>query len=187
MYRTLLAASLIAALPASAAGESYTIDPNHTFPSYEILHFGYSLQRGRFNKTRGKVVVDAAARTGSADITIDTESIDTGHAKLEEHIRSADFLNAAQYPTIDFRGSAMAFEGENVKSVTGELTMLGVSRPVTLNASHFKCGAHPMTRKAMCGGEFVAIIRRSDWGIKRYIPALADEMTLRINVEAFRD
>ena len=88
-------AALLTAMPAAAASETYTIDPMHTFPSFEILHFGYSLQRGRFNQTRGKVTVDAAARTGSVDVTIDAASIDTGLAKLEEHLRSDEFLKVA--------------------------------------------------------------------------------------------
>ena len=180
-------AALLTTMPAAAASETYTIDPMHTFPSFEILHFGYSLQRGRFNQTRGKVTVDAAARTGSVDVTIDAASIDTGLAKLEEHLRSDDFLKVAQHPTITFRGATMTFDGDNVKSVAGELTMLGIARPVTLNAERFSCAPHPMVKKMACGGEFVANIKRSEWGIKAYIPLLADEMLLRINVEAFKD
>jgi polyisoprenoid-binding protein YceI len=184
---TLLAALLATALPVAAAPETYTIDARHTFPSFEVMHLGMSLQRGRFNKTAGRITVDTAARAGTVDVTIDANSVNTGVEKLEEHLRAEDFLNASQYPTITFKGSTMTFEGDKLKSVAGDLTMRGVSRPVTLNATHFNCGAHPMNKKHMCGGEFVATIKRSDWGIKYAIPALADDMTLRINVEAFRD
>ncbi len=180
-------ATLSGSLPAAAAVETYTIDPRHTFPSFEVMHLGMSLQRGRFNKTTGKITVDTAAKTGSVDVTIDATSVDTGLDKLEEHVRAEDFLNASAHPTITFKGSKLAFEGDKLKSVEGELTMRGVSRPVTLTATHFNCGTHPMNKKAMCGGEFVATIKRSEWGIKYAIPALADEMRLRINVEAFRD
>ena len=102
-------------------------------------------------------------------------------------MRAEDFLNAAQFPTITFKGNQMAFEGDKLKSVSGDLNMRGVSRPVTLNAQHFTCRVHPMTKKQMCGGEFMANIKRSDWGIKYAIPNLADEMLLRINIEAYRD
>jgi polyisoprenoid-binding protein YceI len=180
-------AALATAVPAAAAMETYTIDSRHTFPSFEVMHFGVSLQRGRFNKTSGTVKVDTEARQGSIDVTIDAASVDTGLDKLEEHVRAEDFLDASKYPTITFKGSQMAFDGTNLKSVTGELTMRGVSKPVTLDAQHFTCRVHPMNKKQMCGGEFTAHIKRSDWGIKYAIPALADEMLLRINVEAYRD
>jgi polyisoprenoid-binding protein YceI len=179
--------ALATALPVAAAPETYTIDARHTFPSFEVMHLGMSLQRGRFNKTTGTITVDTAARTGTVDVTIDANSVNTGVDKLEEHLRAEDFLNTSQYPTITFKGSNMTFEGDKVKSVAGDLTMRGVTRPVTLSATHFNCGAHPMNKKPMCGGEFVATIKRSDWGIKYAIPNLADDMLLRINVEAFRD
>lgn len=187
MKRTLFAAALAASLPAFAAPETYTIDPNHTFPSYEIGHFGMSLQRGRFNKTSGKVTVDREARTGSAQVAIDVASVDTGHEKLEQHIRSEDFLDGARFPQLVFKANNFTFEGDKVKSIEGELTMRGTTRPVTLGAQAFNCGPHPMNRKAMCGGEFVAHIKRSDWGITKFAPALADEMTLRINFEAYKE
>jgi polyisoprenoid-binding protein YceI len=178
---------LVAASPALAAIETYTIDSRHTFPSFEVSHLGFSLQRGRFNKTSGKVSVDREARQGSIDVAIDATSVSTGVDKLEDHVRGEDFLNAARFPTITFKSSSMAFEGDKVKSATGELTMAGVTRPVMLTAEMFNCGAHPVNKKPMCGGEFVAKIKRSEWGIKYGIPALGDDMTLRINVEAVRD
>jgi polyisoprenoid-binding protein YceI len=185
--RNIALALSIAAFPAAAATESYTIDSRHTFPSFEIGHMGMSIQRGRFNKTSGKITVDMAARTGSVDVAIDAASIDTGLDKLEEHVRAEDFLQASAFPTITFKGSQMSFDGDKVKSVSGDLTIRGVSRPVTLTATQFNCGSHPMTKKPMCGGEFTTTIKRSDWGMKYAIPALADDMTLRINVEAMKD
>jgi polyisoprenoid-binding protein YceI len=181
------AIAALATLPAVAAVETYTIDPRHTFPSFEVMHFGVSLQRGRFNKTTGKITVDTQAKQGTVEVAIDAASVDTGLDKLEEHVRAEDFLHASQFPTITFKGTRMAFDGDKLKSVAGELTMRGVTRPVTLEAQHFNCRIHPMNKKHMCGGEFVANIKRSEWGIKYAIPALADEMTLRINVEAYRD
>jgi polyisoprenoid-binding protein YceI len=189
MKRIALAAALagaLATLPAAAA-ESFTLDTTHTFPSFELNHLGFSIQRGRFNKTSGKVTLDTAAKSGTADITIDTASIDTGYGKLEEHLRGEDFFNVAKYPTITFKSDRFAFEGDKVKSVSGNLTILGVTKPVTLTANYFNCADHPMTKKKACGGDFVTTIKRTDFGMKYGVPAVADDVTLRIQVEALKD
>lgn len=180
-------AATLAALPAAAELESYTVDPNHTFPSYEIGHFGYSTQRGRFDKTSGKITLDTAAKKGSADVTIDTTTIDTGHKKLEEHLRSDEFFNVAKFPTINFKSSSFTFDGDKVKSASGELTMLGITKPATLNVERFNCAVHPMLKKKVCGAEMTATVKRSDYGMTKYIPALEDNVLLRINVEAIKD
>src|SRR5688572_30880432 len=104
---TLLAALLATALPVAAAPETYTIDARHTFPSFEVMHLGMSLQRGRFNKTTGRITVDTATRAGTVDVTIDANSVNTGVEKLEEHLRAEDFLNTSQFPAITFKGSNM--------------------------------------------------------------------------------
>ncbi len=189
MQRIAIAAALagaIAAVPALAA-ETYSLDVRHTFPSFEVMHLGYSIQRGRFNKTSGKITLDTASKKGTADITIDAASVDTGLDKLEEHLRGEDFFNVAKHPTITFKGDKFAFEGDKVKSVGGTLTMLGVSKPVTLTATHFNCADHPMTKKKACGGDFTATIKRTDFGMKYGVPAVGDDVTLRIQVEAFKD
>ena len=189
MKRIILAAAIagaLATLPAAAA-ETYSLDVRHTFPSFEVLHLGYSIQRGRFNKTAGKIMLDTAAKKGTADITIDAASVDTGLAKLEEHLRGPDFFDVAMFPTITFKGDKFAFDGDKVKSVSGNLTMLGVTKPVTLTASYFNCADHPMAKKKACGGDFVATIKRTDFGMKYAVPAVADEVKLLIQVEAFKD
>ena len=190
MNRFALPAALAAfavALPAMAEPENFTVDPNHTFPAYEVSHFGYSLQRGRFNKTGGKVVLDEAAAKCSADISIDTASVSSGVAKLDEHLKSEDFFNAAKNPEITFKSTACSFEGAKVKSVAGNLTMNGITRPVTLTANYFNCGNHPMTKKKVCGADFEAVVKRTEFGMKYAIPVLGDDVRLRINVEAIKD
>lgn len=189
MKRPALACALAAAFAVSsaAASDSYSLDSRHTFPSFEVNHLGFSIQRGRFNKTSGKITFDAAAKKGTAEITIDAASVDTGLDKLEEHLRGEDFFNVARFPTITFKSDKFDFEGDKVKSVSGNLTMLGVTKPVTLSAAHFNCGVHPMNKKAMCGGDFATTVKRTDFGMKYAVPAVADEVALRIQVEAFKD
>ena len=181
-----LVAGTLATVPALAS-ESYTIDASHTFPSFEVMHLGYSLQRGRFNKTSGKITLDTAGKKGSADITIDATSVDTGLDKLEQHLRGEDFFDVAKFPTITFKGDKFAFEGDKVKSVSGNLTMRGITKPVTLTAAYFNCADHPMAKKKACGGDFTTTVKRTDFGMKYAVPAVADDVTLRIQVEAFRD
>ena len=189
MNRLTLAAALAAflAFPAAAEMESYTVDPRHTFPTYEVSHLGYSMQRGRFNKTSGRIAVDTAAKKGSADIAMETASVSTGVDKLDEHLRSEDFLNAAKFPQITFKSTDFAFEGEKVKSATGDLTINGLTRPVTFTANVFQCAMNPMLKKKQCGADLRATIKRSDFGMKYGLPYLGDEVTLRIPVEAIKD
>lgn len=180
-------AALLTVLPAAAQLEAYSVDPRHTFPSYEVSHFGYSMQRGRFNRTTGKITIDAAAKTGSADIVIDATSVSSGVDKLDEHIRGEDFLNSARHPQITFKSNQFTFEGEKLKSATGDLTINGVTRPVTLTANVFLCAPNPMNKRKQCGADLVTTIKRSDFGVKYALPVLGDELTLRINVEAIKD
>ena len=186
MKQLALALLFAAALPAQAEPETFTIDPNHTFPTFEYTHFGVSVQRGRFGKTTGKVTVDTAAKTGSDEALIDATTVEAGPPKLAEHLRSADFFDVAKHPTAAFKGSAFTFDGDKVKSVAGELTILGVTKPVTLSAVAFNCGQNPQKRK-ICGGDFTTAIKRSDFGMTKFVPAVSDEVVLRIGVEAFKD
>jgi polyisoprenoid-binding protein YceI len=181
------AAALLAALPAAAEPESFTVDPRHTFPGYEVGHFGYSFQRGRFNRTSGKITLDAAARQGSADISIDTASVSNGVEKLEEHLRSEDFFNAARFPQMTFKSTNFTFEGDKVRKASGDLTIAGITRPVTFDVTHFNCGINAMTKRKICGADMSATIKRSEFGMKYGLPALADDVLLRVNVEAIKD
>jgi polyisoprenoid-binding protein YceI len=180
-------AALLTALPAAAEPEAFTLDPDHTFPFYEIGHVGYSFQRGRFDKTSGKIVIDRVAKTGSADITIEVASVDSGVPKLDQHLKSEEFFNAARFPQMTFKADRFEFDGDKLRSASGELTIAGVSRPVTLTASYFNCAPHPMNKKMTCGADFSTRIKRSDYGIEYGLPLLADDVLLRINVEAIKD
>jgi len=176
-----------AALPAAAEQENFSIDPNHTFPAYEIGHFGYSFQRGRFDRTAGKITLDTAAKKGSAYVTMDAASVSTGVPKLDENLQSEDFFDAAKYPQIIFASNDLVFDGDRVASANGTLAMHGVTRPVTFTLTYFHCGQHPMLKKKVCGADMTARIKRSEFGMSKYLSVLADEVLLRVNVEAMSD
>lgn len=180
-----IAAATIA-LPAAAV-DSYTIDSRHTFPSFEINHLGFSTQRGRFNKTSGKITLDMAVKTGSIDVVIDANSIDTGLEDLHKHLKGEDFLDTAQYPTLSFKSTKLKFNGDQLVSADGELTLHGVTKPVSLTIDAFKCAPHPMMKKTVCGANAVTTIKRSEFGISKYVPAVGDEVKIAIQIEAMKD
>jgi len=174
------------AVPAFAI-DSYTIDPSHTWPTFEVNHLGYSTQRGRFNKSSGKITLDVAARKGSVDITIDIDSLDMGFAKWDEHMKSPDFFNVQQNPTMRFISDKLLFDGDKVVGAEGYFTLLGTTRPLTLVVSNFRCAPHPMTRKMHCGADVSTTIQRTQYGMAKYVPLVGDEVKLVIPVEADKD
>lgn len=190
MLKTRLFAPLLfaAALPLSAlAADSYTIDPSHTYPHFSISHLGFSTLQGRFDKTSGKVMLDRASKTGTVDITIDAASISTGLAKRDDHLKSPDFFNAAEFPSITFKSSVLKFSGDTPVSVQGNLTLLGVTKPVTLTIDSFKCGTNPMNKKEECGAGAYTQIKRSDFGMKYGLPNIGDDIKLVFEIEAYKD
>ncbi|MFT4045129.1 MAG: YceI family protein [Solimonas sp.] len=186
MKKLLLAAALAASSFAATAADTYDFDPNHTFPRFAISHLGFSTFHGQFNKTSGAATIDTAKKSGSVDVTIDVGSISTGVDKLNEHLKAPEFFDAAKYPTITFQSTRFKFDGDKPAEVTGDLTMHGVTKPVTLEVEHFVCKDHPMTKKPACGAELEAKIKRSDWGISTYVPLVGDEVELTIEVEAVK-
>jgi len=188
LKRNIFAVLLVASLPMAAhAADSYTMDPAHTYANFTISHLGFSTMHGRFDKSSGKVTLDRAAKHGTVDITIESASVSTGFAKRDDHLKSPDFFNAAEFPSITYKSSAVKFKGDVPASVEGSLTMLGVTKPVTLTIDAFKCGAHPMNKKELCGAAASAQIKRSDFGIKFGLPAIGDDIKLDFEVEAYKD
>lgn len=174
------------ALPAAAAVENYTIESNHTYPSFKAPHLGISFWRGKFTKTTGKVTLDRTAKTGTVDITIDATTIDFGHAKMNEHAMGPEFFDTGKYPTIAYSGK-LVFDGDTPKSVDGNLTLHGVTRPVKLDIASFKCITHPMFKKEDCGADASAEFNRSDFGITKYGDGDAGKVWIEIQVEALKD
>ncbi len=171
---------------AAAAPETYQVDSSHTFPSFEIGHLGFSTQRGRFNTSSGTIVLDRASKTAKVDITIDAASISTGLGKLEDHLRSADFFDVAKHPSITFKSTGARFEGDKLSAIDGNLTMRGITKPVTLKVTSFHCGQNPIIKKPACGADAAATIKRSEFGIKYGLPAISDDVRLLIQTEAHK-
>ena len=181
-------------LAAAAAPESYTLDPYHTFPQFEVDHVGVSSMRGRFDKSAGKFTIDRAAKTGAVEFTVETASVTTGDndkgsrpRSRDEHLRSADFFNVAEFPRMTFKSTGVIFSGDAPSEITGSLTLLGLTKPVTLKVDRWVCKDHPMSKKPMCGGNASATLKRSDFGMKFGIPAVGDELKLFFGFEAYRD
>jgi len=191
----IIIALVFAVLPVSVMAEdSFTIDPLHTFPNFTIDHLGFSTMHGRFGKTSGTLMVDEAKHSGSVDITIDASSVDTGYVKRDDHLRSPDFLNAAEFPEITFKSTKVTIsgnpQGDATATVDGKLTISGVTTPVILNVTRMHCGINPMDPKKQqyrCGFDAHTKIKRSDFGIKFALPAIGDEMNIDLEVEAVRD
>ena len=163
---SLLAVAAATALTAGAAqAANYAIDPTHTFVTFEISHFGASTNRARFDKKQGTVEFDRAAKTGKVDITIDTTSVNSGTPQFDKHLQSADLFDAAKHPTIKFVSDKFTFNGDKVSEVSGQLTLLGKTAPVTLKATQFNCYDSPMLKREVCGGDFETTIDRTQWGM----------------------
>jgi polyisoprenoid-binding protein YceI len=179
-----LSATLLGAGSAWAAPLSYQVDDTHTFARFSYSHLGLSTQLSSFSKTRGTVVFDAEAKTGSVDITIDTKSVQTGSDLFNEHIQGEDFLDTARFPTATFKSTKVVFEGDKPSQIEGTLTIKGVSQPVTLQVSSFLAMAHPMRKKPALGANASTTIKRSAFNAGKYVPFVGDEVRIDVAIEA---
>lgn len=182
----LVLAAAVAA-PALAAPETFVIDGTHTFPRFSYNHFGYSTQLSRFDKTTGKVVFDKVAKTGSVDIVIDTKSVNTGYATFNDHIQGEDFLDTAKFPTATFKSTKVIFEGDKPAKVEGNLTLKGVTKPVTLTVTSFQAMPHPMLKKDAIGANAYTVVKRSEFNAGKYAPNVGDEVRIDIGLEAIKE
>lgn len=191
---TVVAIAFAMPLAAAAQAESYTLDPIHSFVNFTVDHLGFTTLYGRFNKSGGKATLDVAGRKASVEINIDAASVDTGDGdkgtrkqSRDDHLRNADFFNVAEFPRITFKAASAKFSGDAPSEFDGGLTLLGVTKPVTLKVERWKCGAHPFSKRVLCGGNGTTTIKRSDFGMKYGLPAIGDEIRVMINFEAYRD
>ncbi len=179
---------VLAATSATAASTVYTVDPDHTHPSFEVDHFGgLSTWRGTFKKTSGTVRIDTAAKTGAVDIVIDTSTVDFAHDKLNEHVSGPEMLDVAKYPTAEYKGKFVEFADGAPKTIAGDLTLHGITKPVTLTINSFKCIEHPMLKKQVCGADASGTFSRADFGVnygQQY--GFKQDVLLRIQVEGVK-
>jgi polyisoprenoid-binding protein YceI len=188
MNRYLAVSVLLGASLSSAfAADSYTIDPAYSMASFEIPRLAFSSQRGLFKKTNGRVLLDLVAKKGSVEFIIDTRSIDMGSAAWTAHLADDELFNTKQFPTMSFKSDRLIFEGNRVVAAEGQFTMLGVTKPLNVVVRNFQCGISPVDQRSMCSGNVSANIKRSDFGLTKYIPVVSDEVSISVPVDAYKD
>lgn len=181
-----LVLALAASIPAFAASQTYSLDTTHTFSRFAYNHLGYSTQLSRFDKTSGTVTFDPVAKTGSVDVVIDMKSVNTGFALFNEHIQGEDFLDTAKYPTATFKSTSVVFVGDKPSEVKGNLTIKGITKPVTLKVNSFLANKHPMMNKDAIGADASVTIKRSEFNAGKYAPNVGDDVTITISLEALK-
>ena len=194
MKKTIFAAAMAAAFALSASVQAapvtFKADPTHTFVTYETIHKGMSTNRGRFDKTEASITLDRAKKTGSVSVSIDPASVRTGVAALDDHLKGKDFFDVATYPEVTFKGDKFTFDAKgSVKTVAGELSMLGKTHPVVLTAERFACATNPVSKQEACGGDFRTTIKRDQWGMEYALkyPGMSPDVHLLIQVEAAQE
>jgi len=165
MFFALAAVAIMTGTVAQAETATYAVDPTHTFATFEISHFGASVNRARFDKKEGTVELDKAAKTGKVELTLQIDSVNSGTAPFNKHLQSAEIFDAAKFPTAKFVGDKFTFDGDKVVSVAGNLTIKGVTQPVTFKANQFACYDSPMVKREVCGGDFETTIDRTAFGV----------------------
>lgn len=179
--------SVLTLLMAGASAQVYNIDSSHTYPSFEADHMGLSIWRGKFTKTTGKIVLDRQSMTGgNVEIVIDASTVDFGHAKMNEKARGDEMFNVAKFPNVLFKSTALKYEGERLVMVDGEMTMLGITKPLSLRVTHFKCVLHPLHKREVCGADAHGRFDRSDFGMNIGLPRFSPEIKLAIQVEGIK-
>ena len=190
LIRSFCAAALLA-LPFGVAADlsevpsgKYTLDSSHGYITFTYSHLGFSNPRVGFNSFDTELALDSSnPENSTVEVTINASSIDSRVAEFNEHLNGSDFFNTAEYPTITFKSTKVEASGENTFNVTGNLTILGTTKPVTLAATINKAANHPMRNVPTVGLSASATLMRSDWGLGAYVPAVSDEVELSIEVE----
>jgi polyisoprenoid-binding protein YceI len=181
-----VATAIAAGLPARAANEEFIVDATHAYSHFEVVHLGISTYRGRLGVKSGTILLDPATGTGSIDVVVDPATVSTGYEKLDAILRGEDLLNTERFPLVTFRANILAFDKGALRTAQGELTFLGVTRPVALNVERFGCTRKPFLVQYRCGADATAVFKRSDFGMTSYQTWVSDEVTVRVQIEAVR-
>ncbi|MCB1783887.1 MAG: polyisoprenoid-binding protein [Alphaproteobacteria bacterium] len=192
MKKFLLATSVLLtgafAQPAWAEVEHYTFDNPHTQILFFVSHLGFSMSQGKFTDYQGGFTFDTTDPSkSSVEITIPTDSLQMDSEKWNEHLKSADFFDVEKYPDMTFKSTEVKVTGDDTADITGDLTLLGVTKPVTLHVKHNKSGKHPFGDKYVSGFSATATLKRSDFGMNYGLPMIGDDVNLMIGVEGIRD
>lgn len=186
MKRFLAVAALLFTMPAFAQ-DVYVSDPPHTQAFFETGHLGIAWVRGRFSAVDAKIVLDRATKKGSIEAVIKTASVDTAHEARDKHVRSPDYLDVEKFPTMTFKATNLKFEGEKLVGADGDLTLMGITRPVSLQVPFFNCIQHPANKREICGADIRTTIKRSEWGLQRGAATpMGDEVKISIQIEAYK-
>lgn len=180
-------AGAVVPLASTAAPVTYELDKHHTFPRFSYNHLGFSTQISRFDTTTGKVVYDKEAQTGSVDLTIDMTSVNTGSKEFDQHIQEADFFDTAKFPRAHFKSTDIVFENGEPVRINGDLTIKGITKPISLTVTSFANKLHPMEKRDALGAAAMGVIKRSDFKADKYVPMVPDEITLIISMEALAE
>lgn len=183
-----LAIAGLFATAAQAAPATYAIDPTHTFATFEIDHNGASTNRVRFDKKSGTVEFDRDAKAGKVEVVLEMESMSSGTAAFDKHLKSADIFNVAKFPQAKFVSDKFVFDGDKLKEVTGHLTILDKTQPVTIKANKFTCYPNAMLQKReTCGGDFEAVIDRTAFGVNYGVDyGFPKQVRLVMSIEAVK-
>jgi len=170
--------------PADVRAGAYVADPNHSKITWSITHFGFSTYIGQFPGVMANLKLDPKAPAATTlDATIDTTKIGTLNPALDTHLKSADFLDVAKFPQATFKATSVKPTGDSTAEITGDLTLHGVTKPVTLQASFVQGGINPIDKKYSLGFQAKGVIKRSEFGVKAYVPNISDDVTLEIDAE----
>ena len=175
---------MAASASAFAAPRTFVGDPNHTVARFSYNHLGFSTQLSRFNKTDAEIMLDQQAKKASVNVTIDMKSIDTGVNAFDEHIQGGDFLDTSKFPSATFKSTNVVFDGDKPAKIEGNLTIKGVTKPVTLTVTSFQAAQHPMLKKDAIGANAYAVIKRSEFNAGKYAPGVSDEVRIDVAIEA---
>lgn len=189
MIRTAAAAlaTVLFAAPALAEPVAYAFDKSHANLSFSYNHLGYSTTDGRFGDWTGDLVIDLDAPENSKiAMKVDVATLDTFWEERDNHLKSADFFGIETHPQASFASTEVRKTGDNTLEVSGDLTIKGVTKPVTFDVTVNTVGEHPMAKVPAVGLDATAVVKRSDYGMTMFLPYVGDEITISFSAEALQ-